>query len=319
MPPPSSQVAGGNSAEGDASSSTRDRAGVGAGRRRCRDRPTRGRRSSARGRVVPGCVRVDPEPVAVPAVTAAAPRPAGRSAPPQAVAVQMGRRARPSRAIRFRVRDVLGLVVELVLELDADDADRGPAPSRQPAPSWPNQVSTSGEVGRVVGAVPHRRRLHPVGEPAVAHLAVAPGTDAQHDVEAHLPAHRSTNAATSRSPSKRRLASRGCVVDPEDVGRHDRHAARLHQPESVAPLIARNPAVVHLARDGHRPSPVDEDATIRQPVALVGILDVAHPGRDLIAGPRAGAQAYRVRRGGGAHRRLLDRRLAVGATGKHSE
>ena len=122
-----------------------------------------------------------------------------------------------------------GLVVELVLELDREHRSGRAAPvegAGECAEPLPHEV----EVRGVVGAVPHRRVLHPVGESAVAHLAVHPRADPQHDLES-FGAHRVDERRDVEAPVEARLPPDRFVVEPRHVRRHDRDAARPHEPQ----------------------------------------------------------------------------------------
>jgi hypothetical protein len=98
----------------------------------------------------------------------------------------------------------------------------------------------------VVGADLWCFREQPVGEAAVADLSVGPGADARDDVHAVL-------CAELHEPPQVLLAGPVplvfdlFVVDPDDVGRDDLHACRLHLEDLGLPLAFGDAGVVHLA------------------------------------------------------------------------
>jgi hypothetical protein len=177
---------------------------------------------------------------------------------------------------------VAGLVVELVLELDAEQV-RGPAVERGAELAEP--FGDQGEVAGVVGAVPHAGLLHPVGEAAVAGLAVAPGADPQHHVET-LGHAQVDEGGDVEVAAELRLAAPLDVVQPEDVGGDDGDPAGPHQPQPLGPPVPGHPAVVDLAGDRDHRGPVAGQMTAGQRQPRPRVLGVAHPRQAHRLGPR---------------------------------
>ena len=156
-----------------------------------------------------------------------------------------------------------------------DHPARRPAVRRELRAERGEPLVDEREVGGVVGAVGHRGVLHPVGEPAVAHLAVAPRADAQHHVEPEPLAQRHERGHVEPA-AEVAMAALGFVVVPEHVGGHHGDAARAHEAQALLPLVARHPAVVHLARDRDRRAAVDLHVPVREGDAVVPVDRVAH-------------------------------------------
>ena len=224
-------------------------------------------------RGVPRLVGVDPEAVAVAAVEGQ------HLARGQLGTAPRGRREdRRGEPVPLREplqrEEVPGLVVELVLELDRDHPARRTAVRRELGAQRGEPLVDEREVGGIVGAVLHRGILHPVGEPAVAHLAVAPRADAQHHVEPEPLAERHERGHVEPA-AEVAVPALGLVVVPEHVGRDHGDAAGAHEAQALLPLVAGHAAVVHLARDRDRRAPLDLDVPVRERDAVVPVGRVA--------------------------------------------
>src|SRR5690606_12598247 len=106
-----------------------------------------------------------------------------------------------------------------------------------------------GEVGGVVGAGPQAALEKPVGEAAVAGLAVRPGAQADNDVEA-VPGGGLDEGAQVAVAAPAETAGLGFVRLPEDVGGDGVEAAGAGVPERLGPAFARQARIVDLAADG---------------------------------------------------------------------
>ncbi|BCJ55150.1 hypothetical protein Asp14428_66250 [Actinoplanes sp. NBRC 14428] len=235
-------------------------------------------------RRVPGRVGVDPEAVAVAAVqredllggqVGAAPR----GGDPQ----RRGQPGLPGEALEGD--EVAGLVVQLVLQLDGEHRAVARAASGEGGGELAEPFPDQFQVRRIVGPVPHGRVPDPVGEPAVAALAVAPRADPQDDVEPGRRALVEERADVEVAVEAWRVPMLD-VVQPEHVRGHRRDAAGPHLPQPLRPAVPWHPAVVQLAGDrDDRYAVADEvPAGQRQPGADVFL--VAHPGPAEVRRPR---------------------------------
>ena len=156
------------------------------------------------------------------------------------------------------------------------------------------------EVGGVVGAVRTGASCTQSGNPP---LRTSPWHHGPMRSTTSNPSrsHSATNAATSSPPPKSRCPRSGFVVVPEHVGGHDGDAARAHEAQALLPLVARHPAVVHLARDRDRRAAVDLDVPVREGEAVVPVDRVAHRGprqRAVVRSVRHAERAPAERDGG---------------------
>ena len=139
-------------------------------------------------------------------------------------------------------REVLRLVVELVVDLHGDDRRaRVLVVAEEPGELPPDvrvPLADQCEVVRVVGPVCDGQPLQPVGEAAVAGLAVCPRPDPQHDLEPHR-LGRLHEAAHVEVEIPSPLAATLLVQDPDQVRGHEVDAARLHLAELVLPPLGR--------------------------------------------------------------------------------
>ena len=104
---------------------------------------------------------------------------------------------------------------------------------------------------------------HPVGDTAVAHLAVTERTQAKHHRHLFLFAYLQESAqVTLTVPTEDTLLLFDMV--PEDIGGNDGHPTLLHLPDLCLPLVLRQSRIVYLTHHGAYPAPVD-DQTILVP------------------------------------------------------
>ena len=156
---------------------------------------------------------------------------------------------------------MLGLVVQLVLDLDADHsavgtAEAGDLPRHLLVPA-PRELQVDGIVGPRAG----RGLDHPVRMAAVAHLAVAPRPDADDDIDTD-PLRGLEERGDVEVSLEADLATDGFVVDPEQVGRHRGETGRDHQPQGLFPPRTRDAAEVELTR--HREAPARPSISIHR-------------------------------------------------------
>ncbi len=165
---------------------------------------------------------------------------------------------------------VLGPVVELVVDLGGDDrAAVGVGEPFELGDGLAVEGAHQVEVGGVVGAGRQAAFDEPVGEAAVAGLAVRPGAEADDDVEA-VSCGGLDEGAQVAVPVPAEAAGLGLVRLPEDVGGDGVEAAGAGVPEGLGPAFARQARVVDLAADGEPgpavafdPPVVDVDAVAR--------------------------------------------------------
>ena len=110
-----------------------------------------------------------------------------------------------------------------------------------------------------------------------------------------------TNAAHVEPVAEVAMPALGFVVVPEHVGGHHGDAARAHEAQALLPLVARHPAVVHLARDRDRRAAVDLHVPVREGDAVVPVDRVAHRRSRQRAVVRSVRHAERDGRRGGCH------------------
>ena len=115
------------------------------------------------------------------------------------------------------------------------------------------------QVLRIVAAQDNLLLEQPVGESAIAHLAVIPGTDAQINVESVLIAKldKMTKIALS-CPVE--LAFDLFMMNPEDVGGDHLHAAGLHLEQFLLPVLFRIAREVKLSHDGQPWFSIEQEA-----------------------------------------------------------
>lgn len=144
---------------------------------------------------------------------------------------------------------VFGLVVELVLDLDGDDRS---APGVVQPVQFGADARVVGldefEVGGVVGAGPGTGVLYPLGEPAVAGLAVGPGADPHDGVQSALGDHLQEGPEVPVAVEAE-VSAVLFVVVPEEVGGDDVDAAGAHAQQLLAPAVTGVSGEVDLAHD----------------------------------------------------------------------
>ena len=133
-------------------------------------------------------------------------------------------------------------------------------------------------------------RDDPVGKTAVADFAMAPRAATDDDFQAEIVA-RLEKLFQVALAGPIPLAFDFLMMNPENVGRHDVHAAGLHLEQFVAPLGLRHARVVHFAHHGKNRPVVEQQAA-----AVQG---------DRVAGGICGGAEFKIARFGG--RRRLDR------------
>ena len=175
--------------------------------------------------------------------------------------------------------DVLGLVVQLVLDLDADHSALGTAEAGDLPRHLLVPASRELQVDGIVGARAGRCLDHPVRVAAVAHLAVAPRPDADDDVDTDTLGGLDERGDVEVS-LEADLSTDGFVVDPEQVGRHRGETGRHHQSQGLLPPRTRDAAEVELARHRDHGRALDLDPPAVQTDTRVLIDLIAHGGHD---------------------------------------
>ena len=122
-------------------------------------------------------------------------------------------------------------------------------------------VEARGEIEENAVARAHLAALgeEPVGQAAVAHLAVAPGAHAQDDGHSLVAAHLEEAAQVALSAPVEAVLLLLDVV-PEDVGGDECDAALAHLAHLTRPFGGGQAAVVYLAHHGAKALAVDDEA-----------------------------------------------------------
>lgn len=235
---------------------------------------------------VPRRVRLGPEAVAVPAVQRE------DLACGQLRSAPCGRRPQRCGDARLACQllegeEVLGSVVELVLELDRDDRSARLRAAVEGGGELTEPLRHEREVGGIVRAVCDRLRLHPIGQAPVAHFAVRPRPDAQRDLEAGRRALVDERGNVELAVEARVSRQRD-VVDPEHVGRGDRDAAGAQLPGALTPSGPRGAAVVQFARDRYPRGAVPDQRAIGDRKAQGALGRCGHGRASRRARPRLG-------------------------------
>ena len=142
-----------------------------------------------------------------------------------------------------------GVAGELVFQLDADD--RAAVGVEEPLKLLPDRAEPAahlGEIPLVVRAEPERLFHKPVGETAVAALAVRPRAGTHDNLEA-LFLRLKHEIADGEIAGETEFALDFFVMDPEEIGGNDVDAARFQFRELGGPLVAGDARKMQFAHD----------------------------------------------------------------------
>ena len=145
------------------------------------------------------------------------------------------------------------LVIELVLDLEGDDRGiRVVRVADQPVELTRHigiPVVDDLQVCRVVGPQPDRQFLEPVREAAEASLGVGPGPDPGDHVEPDVPSDLDETTEVA-FPIPAATTAHGLVDVPDEVGRDQAEAARLHPAQFALPTLGTTSGEVIFPADG---------------------------------------------------------------------
>ena len=137
------------------------------------------------------------------------------------------------------------------------------------------QRSVSSRYARIVRAMRDRKRLQPVGEPAVAGFAVRPRPDPQHHLQADGVCQLD-EAPHVAVPVPPHLALHVFVNVPEHVRGEHADPAGLHLAQLPRPAIGHVAAEVVFAHHGDPRAAVRRHEPARELNALRGIVGITH-------------------------------------------